>query len=173
MRTAEQNIGAQIAYDTAYFVLPPRAYADTTELQSEFEESPDTWAAFYFLEAAKRRGVRPDAELVRAVCGHTGRLDEEYDFIVVEYPRFPATNLLADSSVVPSLPLGYVLAPYFSAVVIDRDSNEVRYFVLGQSPDALTTLRSVSPKLNANPGRGCEPELQVFLKLLRTQAASP
>lgn len=125
------------------------------------------WAQFYFTEAAKGRKKQPKAEIASDVRGHTGRLDGRRDYIIVEYPQFPAIDLLADSSGGPAPPSGYVLAPYFSAVVIDRGSDEVRYFVLGQSPDARTTLRKVSPSANTNLGRGCEPNLEDFLALLR------
>lgn len=171
MRTREQNVGARIAYDTAYFVLPRRVHADIEEVQSEFEESPDVAAQYYFLHAAKSRAVVPNPDDVRAVRAHTGCLDRQ-DFIVIEYPRYPAVDLLAELPAgVPSFGISHVLAPYFSAVVVDRLSHEVRYFVLGQSPDADTTLRMVSPEMNANLGRGCAPELAEFLKLLRQRTA--
>ena len=169
MRTAEENAGAQIAYDVAHSLLPGRAHADAQGLRSEFEASPDARAQFYFTEAAKGCKKPPKAEFVRAVRGHTGRLDSKRDYIIVEYPQFPAIDLLAEAPGGPAPPSGYVLAPYFSAVVIDRASGEVRYFVLGQSPDARTTLRKVSPSANTNLGRGCEPKLEAFLALLRQQ----
>src|SRR5262245_22947265 len=172
MRTADENKGAQIAYDTAYFALPRRAHADIEELKSEFEDSPDLGAMFYFVETAKRRGVKPNAEDVRALRAHTGRINSEWSYIIVEYPRFPAVDLLADMS--DGLPPGggpYVLAPYFSVVVENRRSGEVQYFVLGQSPDARTTLREVSATMNANLGPGCEPDLDAFLALLRKRLA--
>ena len=166
MRTADENNRAQVAYDMAYFVLPPRAHNDIKELRADFEDSPDLGALSYYAQAAKARGVVPDAEDVRALRGHTGELDD-CDLIVVEYPRFPAVDLLARLSDGAPLDGSYVLAPYFSAVVIDRGSDEVRCFVLGQSPDARTTLRLVSPEMNANLGDGCEPEMDAFLKLLQ------
>jgi len=171
MRTAAENTGAQIAYDVAYFVLPRRAHAGIKELRSEFEGSPDTCARFFYAEAAKDRKKQPKAEQVRAVRGHTGRLDGKRDYIIVEYPHFPAIDLLADPTGGVAAPSGYVLAPYFSAVVIDRGTDEVHCFVLGQSPDARTTLRKVSPDTNANLGRGCEPNLEAFLGLLRQHVA--
>ena len=168
MRTADENTRAAVAYDMAYFVLPRRAHADIEELKSEFDESPDMGAMFYFAHAAKMRGVQPNAEDVRALRSHTGRLDAERNYIVIEYPRFPAVDLLAEMSG-GLLPGGgsYVLAPYFSAIVEDRNSGEVQCFVLGQSPDARTTFRGVSPTINANLGPGCEPDLDGFLNLLR------
>jgi hypothetical protein len=167
MRTREQNTIAQIAHDTAYFVLSRRAHSEIKELQSEFDESPDVWAMCYFTETAKGRGVRPNADYLRAMRGHTGRLETRHDFIVVEFPSIPAVDLLADLS--DGLATGCVLAPYFSAAVIDRGSSEVHYFVLGQSPDAQTMLRRFSATMNVNLGPGCEPELKAFLKLLWKQ----
>ena len=168
MRTAEQNRGAQVAYAMAYFVLPLRAHNELTELRSEFEESPDVAALHYFCKAAKGRGVVPRAEDAKAIRAHTGWLASETEYIVIEYPRYPAVDLLAAlPDEVPSIGPGHVLAPYFSAVVIDRGSRTAKCFVLGQSPDAGTTLRLVSPEMNANLGPGCEPELEAFMKLLR------
>ena len=172
MRTAEENKRAGVTYDMAYFFLPSRAHAGLEELKAELDESPEVGALSYYVSAAKRRGVRPHADDMRAIRVYSGRLVHERDFIVIEYPRFFAVDLLADFS--GGLPAGagpYVLAPYFSAIVEDRGTREADYFVLGQSPDARTTLRSVSPTMNANLGPGCEPELEAFLKLLRERFA--
>ena len=172
MRTSDENKRAQIAYDVAYFVLPRRAYADIEELKSEFDDSPDLAAITYFSSAAKARGVAPLADDLRALRTHTGKLDARQDFIVIEYPRFPAVNLLEScNGGLPPHANTYVLAPYFSAIVEDRATREVQYFVLGQSADARTTLRLVSPAMNANLGPGCEPELNAFLELLRQRTA--
>jgi hypothetical protein len=62
------------------------------------------------------------------------------------------------------------LAPYLSAVVT-RPGEPPRYFALGQSPDGFTTLRGVTPDMNANLGPGCEPELEPFLALLRERVS--
>ena len=61
----------------------------------------------------------------------------------------------------------FVLAPYFSAMLVENEGGQVRYFILGQSPDGHTTLRGVTLNMNANLGRGCEPELKAFLDLLQ------
>jgi len=167
MRTAEQNRRAQIAYDMAYFVPPDEAHSDIGWFRSEFEESPDLRAIFYFTRAAKMRGMKPDTDDLRQLRGHTGRLDSGAYYVVVEYPRFPAVDLLGDTGGPPNGLCSYVLAPYFSAVIDDRDEGEPRCFVLGQSPDARTTLRLVTPTMNTNLGPGCEPELETFLRLVR------
>jgi hypothetical protein len=168
MRTPDENRLAQIAYDTAYFEVPKAAHSSIAEFRSEFEESPELGAMRIFLRAAKFRGTKPDVEDVRRLRAHLGKLETGWDYIVIEYPRVAAVDLLKDFR--GDLPLSassHVLAPYFSAVLEDRSSGEVRCYVLGQSPDAQTTLRVVSPEMNANLGRGCEPELDAFLELLR------
>jgi hypothetical protein len=167
MRTAEQNKRAQVAYDTAYFVLPQYAHSHMDRLKGEFERSPDMAAMFYFVLAAKMRGEEPHAEDIRQVRGHAGRFDSEREYMAVEYLRFPAVDLLSDVGKWQDGIGSYVLAPYFSVIVDDREASEPRCFVLGQSPDALTTFRLVSPMMNANLGRGCEPELEAFLSLIR------
>lgn len=170
MRTADENKRAEVVYERAYFLLPRRAHGELEELKSEFDQSPELGAMSYFVRAAKSRGIVPNSDDVRAFRVHSGWLDSKRDYIVIEYPRFTVVDLLAN--VTRGLePSNYVLAPYFSAIVEDRGSCEADYFVLGQSPDARTTLRSVSPTINANLGPGCDPELEAFLKLLRKRYA--
>ena len=62
---------------------------------------------------------------------------------------------------------GVVLAPYFSAILKGKTTDEVKYFILGQSPDGYTTLRATDGGVNANLGRGSDPEPNAFLELLR------
>ena len=172
MRTADQNKRAKVAYDTAYFVLPRYAHGEIERIKSRFEEAPDLGAMFYFVLAAKMRGEEPNIDDVRQLRGHVGKLETGWNYIVVEYPRFPAVDLLKESDVNLHAALGsHVLAPYFSAILEDRFTGEVRCFVLGQSPDAMTTLRTVTATTNANLGRGCEPELELFVDLLRQRTA--
>lgn len=167
MRTADQNRRALIAYDAAYTVLPGRAHAGPEELHADFGDAPDLAALDLYRRAARGRVTEPDPDDLRAIRGHVGRLDAERDVLVIDYPTYPAIDLLAAPHGLPPDAGVYVLAPYFSAVVIDRDTREVNCFVLGQSANAKTTLREVSPAMNANLGPGCEPELGAFLELLR------
>ena len=168
MRTPDENARAQVAHDMAFNELPPRAHSDMGELRSEFEEPPDMAVARYFLQAAKHRGVKANADDIRRLRVHTGQLDDRRDFIAVEYPRFPVIDLLADlSGGLPPGAGGYVLAPYFSAIAFVRDTDEANCFVLSQSLGATTTLRVLTPTRNLDLGTGCEPELNAFLKLVR------
>ena len=167
MRTADENQRAQVACDMAYVELPSRAHADVRELRAEFEDAPDVAAVRYFVRAAKHRGANATADDLRRLRAHVGELDDRRDVIVIEYPRFPAEDLLAGTTSDLPAAANFVLAPYFSAVAFDRDTREANCFVLGQSLDGNTLLRVVTPTLNMNLGPGCEPELRAFLKLLR------
>jgi len=111
----------------------------------------------------------PDQDEVAAVTGHSGTLDGALRYHVVQFPAFPTvdlSNLSLDPAVLDRAAKRFVLAPYFSAIVYS-DGGIAHYFVLGQSPAAGTTLREVTPEMNANLGPGCEPEPEAFLSLLR------
>ncbi len=178
MRTAEQNRRAAVAYAAAYFVVPRYAFEETERFTSDFLKSPDLAAKFFYVMAAQMRNEEPDPGDAARVGGATGLLDDRHDYYLIAYPTFPAVDLLADfdagrepNAGLPEEAGPYVLAPYFSAAVIERQTQAVSYFVLGQSPDARTTLRSVTLTTNANLGPGCIPDREAFLALLRERMA--
>jgi hypothetical protein len=150
----------------AYFVLP--RYAEAATFIENLARSPNLGAGFYYVMACRMNGKDPDMELLRSFPVHVGDLDEVNRFCIVEYPTPPTVDL-SGLSREEMFERGeeVVLAPYFSAILLNRQSNEARYFVLGQSPHGFTTLRGVTPTLNANLGSGCEPELKEFVALLR------
>lgn len=168
MRTAEQNRDAQIAAHMAYRKLPLRVFPDVVELLSDFEYALELAALSYFREAATGCGFEPTADALKALRVHLGEV-RHCDFVVIEYPRFPVCDLLTAEPDLPPGSGGYVLAPYFSAILRDRLSDEPRYFVLGQSPDGDTRLRAWTDTLNADLGPGCEPTLAAFLELLKSR----
>src|SRR4051812_16351517 len=98
MRTTDENKRAEVAYEMAYSLLPRRAHAELEELKAEFEESPELAAVSYFVRAAKSRGITLNTDDARALRVHSGHLDGERYYIVIEYPRFAATDLLANAS---------------------------------------------------------------------------
>src|SRR5262249_20241878 len=129
-------------------------------------------AMFFYVLTCQADGKEPDPEAVAAFAAHTGTLDDRHDYYVIEYPSPPPVDL---SDVDPDRMFEEMsriaLAPSFSAMVQEKASGAVRYFILGQSPDGDTTLRGVSPGMNANLGPGCEPELEAFLQLLRERVS--
>lgn len=162
---------AQNCYTTAYRVLPRYAFEDPGKLLGEFGRDADYAARLFYVMGCRLENAEPRAEDVRAVTGHSGSLDGRFDYHVVQYPPAPPVNLmhlahLGDVDLMEAM-RGFVLAPYFSAVVYAKLAGTVaHYFVLGQSPEGWTTLREITPEMNANLGPGCEPDLAAFLALL-------
>jgi hypothetical protein len=161
---------AQNCYTMAYFVLPRYVFHQAATFIENLGRSPTLGAGFYYVMACQMNKIEPDVQLVRSFPVHIGDLDETNRYCIVEYPTPPAVDL-SELSLEEMFESGsnVVLAPYFSAIVLHKPSNTARYFVLGQSPDGFTTLRSVTPGMNANLGPGCEPKLQQFVALLRAR----
>jgi hypothetical protein len=157
---------AQNCYTMAYFLLPQ--YAEDATFIENLARSPTPGAGFYYVMACRMKGKEPDPALLRSFPVHLGELEETHRYCIIEYPTPPTVDL-SGLPLEAMFELGdkVVLAPFFSAIVLHKQTNETRYFVLGQSPDGFTTLRGVTTNFNANLGPGCEPELQEFIALLR------
>lgn len=168
MRTADENERAKIVYDMAHIELPSRAQSDMGVLRTQFEEAPRVAAIRYYIRAAKDGGGKANPADMSQLRVHTGRLDDRRDVLVVEYPRFPAIDFTPDlfHGLPPAL-VGYVFAPYFSAIAYVRDSEEATCFVLGQDIAARTALTIITPTMTRDLGRACEPDLKAFLELVR------
>jgi hypothetical protein len=163
---------AQTCYTMAYFVLPPYVHGQTEKVAQELSAGR-VGAMFFYILTCKASGKEPEPEAVVAFQAHTGSLDTRHDYYVIQYPSLPTVDLSNVDADRMFEELGkIVLAPYFSAMVREKNGGAVRYFILGQSPGGGTTLRGVSPDINANLGPGCEPELEAFLQLLRERISS-
>ena len=158
---------ARCCYVTAYFVLPNYAFTDPAKLLSHFAQDPAYAARFFYVIACKSERRDPDRDEVAAVTGLSGSLDGRFKYHIVQFPPFPPVNIahLPPQQAMEAMK-ETVLAPYFAAIVYADDGAVAHLFVLGQSPDGRTTLREVSPEMNANLGRGCEPELAAFVATL-------
>jgi hypothetical protein len=156
----------------AYFVLPRYVFNQPEKVSAELSAGR-VGAMFFYVLTCTFSEKEPDPEVAKAFAAHTGTLDDRHNYYVIEYPIPAPVDItgVADDRMLEALQQ-VVLAPYFSAMIEDRQSKQVRYFILGQSPDGHTTLRAVTPEFNANLGPGCEPELQAFLGLLRERIAS-
>jgi hypothetical protein len=152
----------------AYRILPEYVSREGATFIGNLTRSRTLGAGFYYVMACQMHGKEPDTNLLRSFPVHDGELDEANHYCIVEYPT-PSPVDLSELSLEEMMELGnkVVLAPYFSAIILNKQSQEARYFVLGQSPDGFTTLRGVTPNLNANLGPACEPELKEFIALLR------
>jgi len=165
---------ASLCYAMAYFVLPHYIYHAREKLLRELAQGQALGAFYFYVLTCQAQGKEPDSGLVRSFVVYRGRLNDDLNYHVIQYPPPPPVDLsdLPDEQWFAAL-RRVVLAPYFSALIEEVKSGDVRYFVLGQSPDGLTTFRSVTPAINANLGRGCEPEIGPFLALLRQRAVGP
>jgi hypothetical protein len=160
----------QLCYDVAYFVLPHYAYHDLAKLADLCLNTPTTAGPFFYIMACQMRKVEPDIEDARQFRWHHGDLDDAREYFVSEYPTPPPVDMSGMSmEQVVRGGGGFVLAPYFSAVIRQRESGEASYFILGQAPlGGGTTLRCVLPEgANCNLGPGPEPQLSAFLEAVR------
>jgi hypothetical protein len=169
METApmDTNERASLCYAMAYFALPSHVFQEPERVLRELSTNPDLTARMFYAQTCKAREKEPDPQDSQAFHVQAGVLDDRYDYHLIQYPVFPRvdlSNLPADQ--LAARMHDVVLAPYFSAIVVGKD-REVKYFVLGQSPDGQTTLRGVSLATNSNLGRGCEPRAEALVALLR------
>lgn len=153
----------RICYAMAYYTLPQAISANPSKVMDHIaikESSPNHWAALYYGLTCMTGGNQVDPEVAKEFLAFSGEVDNRYTYHIVQYP----TPAAAD-------PTNMVLAPYFSAIVVNNASRAIEYLVLGQSPDGGTILRTVHGTTNANLGRSCPPALPNFLQLLRERAA--
>ena len=154
----------QLCYDIAYFVLPHYAHQDFAKLDDMCRQTPGSAGPFFYVMACQMRKIEPDIEIAKTFQWHVGALNDSSDVLTLSYPTPPPVDM-SDAS--PDDLLNsqstLVLAPYFSAVLRDREGNS-QYYILGQSPiGGGTTLRCVtSDGANCNLGPGPTPTLDAF-----------
>ncbi len=162
----------QLCYSVAYFILPRYAFKDLAKLTDLCVNTPSAAGPFFYVMAARTRGVEPDFADAQLFQWHHGQLNGGYEYFVLEYPTPPAIDMLGVSpkDVIDGR-ASFVLAPHFSAIV--RGVEDVHYFVLGQAPmGGGTTLRCILPEgTNCNLGPGPKPELSAFLDAVRGRVA--
>ncbi|HWB57894.1 MAG TPA: hypothetical protein VG733_00315 [Chthoniobacteraceae bacterium] len=159
-----------ISYAIAYFVLPNGIYREAEKLISAWTDPAGAGGAVLYHMGCRFKGV--EAVAAHGALFHTfcGQLDDATDYYLLEYPTpppldfsklFPGKNVA--EAEVP------VLAPWFSAILVSRETGALSYYVLGQSPvGGGTTLRSVAADgVNGNLGPGPAPRRETFLAALR------
>lgn len=165
---------AQLSYVMAYRVLPEYAFAERHDLKM-WSVTKACGPFFYLMTLGMAFGKRPeeaDTELGLKFHWHTGRLEDGRSYFLMEYPLTPehAQNLSEKEFLQAAMAGKCVLPPYFSAMVGQVDAakeniREVRYFVLGKSPEpGCTTLREITADgTNLNLGTGPAPQMESFL----------
>lgn len=172
--TADAKDTPSLSYATAYFVLPRYIEEEPAKVLDLLGRGGPAGAAFFFTMACFMRGLKPDPAALAGLSVRSGELDAGRRYHLIRYPVPPPVRVSEDGfedmeKMLASLE-NMVLAPYFSAVIEDR--GRLSYYILGQSPDGGTTLRSVSGSVNANLGRGCAAEPEAFVALLRSRVPS-
>ena len=164
----------QTFYEMAYFLLPEYAFGRREKLIQELSRG-HVGAIFFYFMTSKAGGKDPDPEIAKQFAVHAGDLDDAHRYYVIAYPSPRPVELdpstLSVEEVMASMGRT-VLAPHYSALIQGRGTDALGYFVLGQSPvGGGTTLRRITPTMNANLGAGSQVELEPFLGLLRTAMA--
>ncbi len=159
-----------ICYAMAYFLLPMYCAERPDALLQNLRAGPRAGAVYFYLRTCQIKEIGPRDEVVPFLSVSTGKLDDTTTYHIITYPTPPPIDLFK----IPADKLSdrlqeFVLAPYFSAVLEKSETHEIAYFILGQSPDGFTTLRTVTGTVNANLGPGCEPKLESFVELLRAR----
>lgn len=161
---------APVSYAIAYFVLPNGVFREPENYIAIWNDPVAPAGGVFYEMGCQFHGadVVPErAALYKASCG---KFDDSTDFYLLEYPAPPPLDF---SRLFPGKKTSEaevpVLAPYFSAMLRDRATGAVSYYVLGQSPvGGGTTVRSVTRDgVNGNLGPGPAPKAGAFLDKLR------
>ncbi|MFZ3122856.1 MAG: hypothetical protein WA104_05775 [Thermodesulfovibrionales bacterium] len=154
-----------MCYKMAYMLLPQELHQNPQATLERFRRPQSTNAgALFYTKACISSGCMPRRKDAAEFYTHIGRLSPKKTYYIIQYPTPSPVCLDA------GLP---VLAPYFSAAIIEETTGRISYYVLGQAFTGGTTLRTVTADgtntiTNTNIGEGSEPTLEAFLQLLQS-----
>lgn len=151
-----------MCYKMAYMLLPQELHQNPQATLERIRSQPASAGALFYTKACMSSGCMPRRKDATEFYTHIGRLSPKKAYYIIQYP--PPSPLCLDAG----LP---VLAPYFSAAIVEETIGRISYYVLGQALTGGTTLRTVTADgTNANIGEGSEPTLEAFLQLLQSMA---
>lgn len=168
---------AELSYAMAYRVLPGYAFDESHDLKM-WSVTKACGPYFYLLTLGLAYGKPPeecDPELGMKFQWHTGQLQDGRTYFAMEYPLTPehSQNLSEAAFLKDSMAGKCTLPPYFSAMIGRVDEaggtfHDVRYFILGKSPqpDCTTWREMTADGANINQGMGPAPKLESFLERL-------
>jgi hypothetical protein len=154
---------AEISYVVGYFVLPRYAFTRLEKIEELYQTNPLTAGPFFYAMACNMRKVPPNRPDAEQFAWQIGSLDDQTDFYVMVHPASPPidySNFFSDEVKPP------VLAPYFTGIFRNRQTQKISCYLLGPNPlGDGTTLRSITldPYTNSNLGPGPDADLDSFL----------
>lgn len=164
----------QLSYDIAYKLFPAYAFEQPKALLDAIESSPDSTHALLYFIICKAHEIEPDHADAERYRWHKISGEPSGIRLILEYPK-PAPIDLSDQSFedIKNSMGKWVLAPHFSALIVDEPDAKPAYYVLGQSSmGGGTTLRRVDADgANLNLGPGPQPELAAFLAAVDSHLA--
>lgn len=156
-----------MCYKMAYMLLPQELHQNPqATLERIRRTQPANAGALFYTKACMSSGCMPGRKDATEFYTHIGRLSPKKAYYIIQYPQ--PSPLCLDAG------LPVVLAPYFSAAIVEETIGRISYYVLGQALTGGTTLRTVTADgtkvSSANIGEGSEPTLEAFLQLLQSMA---
>lgn len=140
-----------VNYAIAYFLLPQLIFQDWEDFSTKLAREREQVGALLYFIASKHAGREPDPKVGQQFATQQHILNDGVTCYLFLLPP-PRTK---------------GVYPYLAALLHHTSTDKREYFVLGQSPFAGgTTLRQVTPGMNANLGSGPEPTPEAFLEAL-------
>jgi len=162
----------RLCYDIAYYILPIFVNEFLDQLLQICETRPDKAGECLYELACQRRGLAPEPEVAKQFCWHADTLADGRKVLTLAYPEPPPVQLDVESF--PTAEGRVILAPHFSALVLDEDDPPAHY-ILGQAPfGGGTTLRMfMDENSHCNLGPGPAPTLENFHGVLASGPGKP
>lgn len=149
---------ALISYTIAYRSLPRLLARPVVAGFEKWLEDPDAVRDSLYRVGCIMAQRTMQVGQSQRILAHVGVLGARHEYFIFEYPKPPGYA--------PEMG-NRLLAPYFSAVIRDTGDGKCEYYVLGQSPDGGTTIRSVQEDEHTLVGGGVEPTLECWIAHLR------
>ena len=153
----------QISYALAYHVLPQYAYNRLAKVEELCHNNLSRAGAFFYAIACQMSKTPPSRADADLFGFEIGALDDQTDFYVMSHPIPPAIEDLGYDGSESMQP---ALTPFFSGIFVNRSTQQVHYFVLGQNSlgDGTTLSKvTVDPVTVTNLGPGPDADLDSFL----------
>ncbi|MGH7143668.1 MAG: hypothetical protein ACREJ2_05965 [Planctomycetota bacterium] len=160
----------EISYAMAYFILPHYAFKSLQKAIDLWVQSPRTCPTFFYLTTCQVKKCDSNTEEATKFTAHQGKLDDKRDFYLMQHPTPPKIDLtgLTPEQLAAQKP---VLAPFYTAIVVERATKAASVFVLGQAPTGggVTVRQIGADGSNAKLADGPQADISQFLSFVRSR----